>query len=51
MEVTEPSLNPASNAPSLSPTYDSVEPFIIQNNLKTASISREDYFKLLADCQ
>lgn len=41
---------PGIKRPVIIPTYDSVEPFIIQNNMKTAGMSRETYFKLLADC-
>ncbi|HOT90188.1 MAG TPA: type II toxin-antitoxin system HicA family toxin [Anaerolineae bacterium] len=35
--------------PLVIPTYDEVPVSIIRNNLKTAGISREEYFKLLAD--
>jgi predicted RNA binding protein YcfA (HicA-like mRNA interferase family) len=41
---------PGIKRPVIIPTYVSVEPFIIQNNLKTAGISKEDYFKLLENC-
>ena len=33
--------------PIVIPTYDEVPVSIIRNNLKTAGISREEYFKLL----
>jgi predicted RNA binding protein YcfA (HicA-like mRNA interferase family) len=33
--------------PVVIPTYREVPVFIIRNNLKTAGISREDYFRLL----
>lgn len=33
--------------PVVIPTYDEVPVFIIRNNLKTAGISREEYFRLL----
>lgn len=35
--------------PVVIPTYDEVPVSIIRNNLKTAGISRDEYFKLLAD--
>jgi predicted RNA binding protein YcfA (HicA-like mRNA interferase family) len=34
--------------PVVIPTYKEVPVFIIRNNLKTASLSREEYFRLLA---
>jgi len=33
--------------PVVIPTYDEVPVSIIRNNLKTAGISRDEYFKLL----
>jgi predicted RNA binding protein YcfA (HicA-like mRNA interferase family) len=33
--------------PVIIPTYAEVPVFIIRNNLKTAGLSRDDYFKLL----
>lgn len=33
--------------PVVIPTYDEIPVSIIRNNLKTANISREDYFRLL----
>lgn len=35
--------------PVVIPMYKSIPPFIIQNNLRTAGITREEYFKLLND--
>jgi len=34
--------------PVVIPTYDEVPVSIIRNNLKTAGISRDDYFRLLS---
>jgi predicted RNA binding protein YcfA (HicA-like mRNA interferase family) len=34
--------------PVVIPTYDEVPVFIIRNNLRTAGLSRADYFRLLA---
>jgi predicted RNA binding protein YcfA (HicA-like mRNA interferase family) len=34
--------------PVVIPTYSEVPVFIIRNNLKTAGLSREDYFSILA---
>jgi predicted RNA binding protein YcfA (HicA-like mRNA interferase family) len=34
--------------PVVIPTYDEVPVSVIRNNLKTAEISREEYFRLLA---
>ena len=33
------------------PTYREIPVFIIQNNLRTAGLSRDDYFRLLAECK
>jgi predicted RNA binding protein YcfA (HicA-like mRNA interferase family) len=35
--------------PVVIPAYHEVPVFIIRNNLKTAGISRDDYFRLLAE--
>ena len=37
--------------PVVIPTYREVPVFIIRNNLKTAGIARDDYFRLLAQCR
>ena len=37
--------------PVIIPTYREIPVFIIRNNLKTAGLSREDYFRLLDDCR
>ena len=37
--------------PVVIPTYHEVPVFIIRNNLKTAGISRDEYFRLLAQCR
>jgi predicted RNA binding protein YcfA (HicA-like mRNA interferase family) len=37
--------------PVVIPTYREVPVFIIRNNLKTAGLSREDYFRLLDECR
>lgn len=37
--------------PVVIPTYKEVPVFIIRNNLKTAGISREEYFRLLERCR
>ena len=37
--------------PVVIPTYREVPVFIIRNNLKTAGISRDDYFRLLEHCR
>jgi predicted RNA binding protein YcfA (HicA-like mRNA interferase family) len=36
--------------PIVVPTYRALPTFIIKNNLRTAGISRERYFELLAEC-
>jgi predicted RNA binding protein YcfA (HicA-like mRNA interferase family) len=33
------------------PAYREIPVFVIQNNLKTAGITREEYFRLLAECR
>jgi predicted RNA binding protein YcfA (HicA-like mRNA interferase family) len=35
--------------PVIIPTYDEVPVAIIRNNLKTAGLSREDYFRILQE--
>ena len=35
--------------PIVIPTYQEVPVFIIRNNLRTAGLSRDDYFRLLAE--
>jgi predicted RNA binding protein YcfA (HicA-like mRNA interferase family) len=37
--------------PVVIPTYREIPVFVIQNNLRTAGISREEYFRLLAECR
>ena len=37
--------------PIVIPTYREIPVFIIRNNLKTAGLSREDYFRLLDECR
>jgi predicted RNA binding protein YcfA (HicA-like mRNA interferase family) len=37
--------------PVVIPTYREIPVFIIRNNLKTASLSRDEYFRLLEQCQ
>lgn len=36
--------------PVIIPTYREIDLDIIKSNLKTAGISRDEYFKLLKDC-
>ncbi|MBX7152534.1 type II toxin-antitoxin system HicA family toxin [bacterium] len=36
--------------PIVIPTYKEIDTEIIKSNLKTAGLSREDYFKLLSEC-
>ena len=38
---------PGVSRPVVIPTYDEVPVSIIRNNLKTAGVSREEYFRLL----
>ena len=40
-------VKPGVERPVVIPTYNEVPVFIIRNNLKTAGISREEYFRLL----
>ncbi|SDS46978.1 type II toxin-antitoxin system HicA family toxin [Opitutus sp. GAS368] len=35
--------------PIVIPTYQEIPVFIIRNNLRTAGLSRDDYFRLLAE--
>jgi predicted RNA binding protein YcfA (HicA-like mRNA interferase family) len=37
--------------PVVIPAYREVPVFVIRNNLKTAGISRDEYFKLLEQCR
>ncbi len=37
--------------PVVIPTYREVPVFVIRNNLKTAGLSRDDYFRLLEECR
>jgi predicted RNA binding protein YcfA (HicA-like mRNA interferase family) len=37
--------------PVVIPTYREVPVFIIRNNLKTAGLSRDEYFELLQQCR
>ncbi|HUZ07462.1 MAG TPA: type II toxin-antitoxin system HicA family toxin [Candidatus Paceibacterota bacterium] len=37
--------------PVVIPVYREVPVFIIRNNLKTAGIARDDYFRLLTQCR
>ena len=41
-------VKPGIARPIVIPTYDDIPVSIIRNNLKTAGISREEYFRLLA---
>jgi predicted RNA binding protein YcfA (HicA-like mRNA interferase family) len=40
-------VKPGVHRPVVIPTYDGVPVFIIRNNLKTAGLSRDEYFRLL----
>lgn len=42
-------VKPGIARPVVIPTYDQVPVSIIRNNLKTAGISRDDYFRLRAE--
>jgi predicted RNA binding protein YcfA (HicA-like mRNA interferase family) len=42
-------IKPGAVRPVVIPAYDEVPVAIIRNNLKTAGISREDYFRLLEE--
>ena len=42
-------VKPGIARPVVIPTYDQVPVSIIRNNLKTAGISRDDYFRLLVE--
>lgn len=37
--------------PVIIPTYREVPVFIIENNIRTAGITRNEYFRLLAECR
>ncbi|HMJ64697.1 MAG TPA: type II toxin-antitoxin system HicA family toxin [Candidatus Binatia bacterium] len=37
--------------PIVIPTYREVPVFVIRNNLKTAGLSRDEYFRLLEQCR
>ena len=37
--------------PVVIPTYREIPVFIIRNNIKTAGISRDEYFRLLDECR
>jgi predicted RNA binding protein YcfA (HicA-like mRNA interferase family) len=37
--------------PVVIPTYREVPVFVIRNNLKTAGLSRNEYFRLLEECR
>ena len=41
---------PGSSRPVVIPRYDEIPVFIIQKNMKTAGLSREEYFRLLEEC-
>ena len=41
-------VKPGVARPVVIPTYKEVPVFVIRNNLKTAGLSREEYFRLLA---
>jgi predicted RNA binding protein YcfA (HicA-like mRNA interferase family) len=42
---------PGVSRPIVIPTYREVPIFIIRTNLKTATLSRDDYFRLLEQCK
>lgn len=44
-------VKPGVSRPVVIPTYREVPVFVIRNNLKTAGISREEYFRLLEECR
>ena len=44
-------VKPGVSRPVVIPTYVEVPVFIIRNNLKTASLSRDQYFHLLEQCR
>jgi predicted RNA binding protein YcfA (HicA-like mRNA interferase family) len=41
---------PGASRPIVIPTYDELDIDIIKSNLRTAKISRENYFRLLNEC-
>ncbi len=44
-------VKPGVARPVVNPAYSEVPVFIIRNNLKTASLTREDYFRLLEEAR
>ena len=44
-------IKPGMARPVVIPTYRDIPVFIIRNNLKTAGISRDEYFRLLEQCR
>jgi predicted RNA binding protein YcfA (HicA-like mRNA interferase family) len=42
---------PGVSRPVVIPTYREIPVFIIRNNVKTAGMSRDDYFRLLEQCK
>jgi predicted RNA binding protein YcfA (HicA-like mRNA interferase family) len=42
-------IKPGISRPIVIPTYDEIPVAIIRNNLRTAGISRDEYFRLLAN--
>jgi predicted RNA binding protein YcfA (HicA-like mRNA interferase family) len=44
-------VKPGVARPVVIPTYREIPVFIIRNNLKTASLTRDDYFQLLEQCK
>ncbi len=44
-------VKPGVARPVVIPAYREIPVFIIRNNLKTASLSRDDYFRLLEQCK
>ncbi|WP_368860794.1 type II toxin-antitoxin system HicA family toxin [Desulforhabdus sp. TSK] len=37
--------------PVVIPTYSEIDPDIILSNMRTANLTREDYFRYLAECK
>lgn len=46
-EVIAPNFKVGISRPVVIPTYDEVPVSVIKNNLKTANLTRDDYFRLL----
>ena len=44
-------VKPGVPRPVVIPAYREIPVFIIRNDLKTASLSRDDYFRLLEQCK